>query len=328
MTHISSNACQIIGAEIDYYHFVTWNDEGLGEYCLWRLCKDGKFEYSTRCVVHKWEKSWLEKEDSPRNFILDMQFSSREGKLSFVVRKENNPKKSENGIGLQMLKLEPQSEEKDLKIWYQVVESFEQISCVKWTNTLLLGTAQAAAIFVKGRGLYELVDCCFGSEFQAFYDTLKEECCNFVQVGRYRRFWISVNGTLRVMVVQPQMPSNHPEWNELFKPANAGILINMKILGRRIGYSINDLSKDQPNVATSGQRKGSTKKSGDSSPPLKLGEGKYERYCGFHLYRCWACKRPLLKPLGCSRCLTVVYCSKVCQQNDWVTHRPQCQPKT
>lgn len=61
MSHIASNSCQIINnPEIDYYHFVTWNDEPLGEYCLWRLCKDGNFESSPRCAVTKYDKSILE----------------------------------------------------------------------------------------------------------------------------------------------------------------------------------------------------------------------------------------------------------------------------
>lgn len=43
----------------------------------------------------------------------------------------------------------------------------------------------------------------------------------------------------------------------------------------------------------------------------KINDNEMERIIGFHLYLCWFCKRSLLKPLLCSRCKTVVYCSKV-----------------
>ena len=31
-------------------------------------------------------------------------------------------------------------------------------------------------------------------------------------------------------------------------------------------------------------------------------------YAGMHLYRCWQCRRVLLKPLQCGKCKSVVYC--------------------
>lgn len=76
-------------------------------------------------------------------------FLQSEGKIMLVIRKENYPKKSENGIGLQTVKLEPSPDTLDNRNWYQVVDTPEPIFCIKWTNTLLLGTVQAAAIFIK-----------------------------------------------------------------------------------------------------------------------------------------------------------------------------------
>jgi len=197
----------------------------------------------------------------------------------------------------------------DSKCWYQVVEqaSGMEVCCLKWTNTMLLGTAHSAAVIIKGKGLFELVECCFSSQFQALYDSFVDEACNFVQVGRYHRFWVSTSGSLRVIVVTPQIPSNHPEWNELFLP-NRTDLLNMRLLGRRIGYFINDISKEGTDNNNFTYRKSSNKKDSkrnlsqsftngsdtmDSSSSLssRVLSGLFERYCGFHLYCCWSCKK-------------------------------------
>jgi hypothetical protein len=65
MTHISSNIYSPNSQSVDenYYHFVTWNDDGMGEYCLWRISipKDASptFHYSPRTLVPR-DKSYLE----------------------------------------------------------------------------------------------------------------------------------------------------------------------------------------------------------------------------------------------------------------------------
>jgi hypothetical protein len=60
MTHITCNTNQTTGnTDYEYYHFVTWNDGGLGEYCLWKL-KDTSYEWFPRLVVPRADKSWLE----------------------------------------------------------------------------------------------------------------------------------------------------------------------------------------------------------------------------------------------------------------------------
>lgn len=76
-----------------------------------------------------------------------------------IIKKENYAKKSENGIGLQAVKLEPSPDSLDNRNWYQVVDSSEPIFCIKWTNTLLLGTVQAAAILIKVSTIHITCEC-------------------------------------------------------------------------------------------------------------------------------------------------------------------------
>lgn len=148
------------------FHFVTWNDEGTGEYCLWTIIANRKeketiqFEWYPRLLYPKIRDSvWLEVSNhplfalapltvaitpahrltvllarlqdshTPKNFILDIQFSTKEGgKLLILLRRENYGKPSLNGIGIQMVKLSskrPMGEEPADKLtkkicWYQV----------------------------------------------------------------------------------------------------------------------------------------------------------------------------------------------------------------
>lgn len=181
MTHISCNGNQSVH---EYFHFVTWNDDGIGEYCLWKviLTKDTsnseteltRYEYYPKlCVPRIYDRNWLEvmkknffffylkslffdylkEPDTPKNYILDIQFSNREYKLLLVVKRENYGKKGLNGIGLQMVKLETEvqqdSKQNDI-YWFQVTDEIDrEIYCVKWTNTLLLGSIHAAAVIIK-----------------------------------------------------------------------------------------------------------------------------------------------------------------------------------
>ena len=70
-----------------------------------------------------------------------------------------------------------------------------------------------------------------------------------------------------------------------------------------------------PNVEGSGARKSGKKDKqvgeGQVLPAKYPNKNTAELFCGLHLYRCWACKRVLLKPLLCSKCKSVVYCSRV-----------------
>jgi len=217
--------------------------------------------------------------------------------------------------------------------WYQVSESTDErdILCDKWTNTLLIGTQPAISIMLKGKGLFEMVEYRYVSAFQGLYDTFVQEACNFVQVGPFHRFWLTSSGLLRVIVVTPQTSSSHPEWIELFNGSRNDIL-NMRILGRRIGYFINEIEKDSNSADIIYSKK--TQKKGDKSsmganndlqfPVCKATSGVIDRYTGLHLYRCGLCKRSLLKPLQCSRCRSIVYCSRQCQRADWTVHSSHC----
>lgn len=59
-----------------------------------------------------------------------------------------------------------------------------------------------------------------------------------------------MDGRLNVMVVTPQVTSVHPEWRELFDQSSQAIqqqFLNMRHLGRRIGYFITDIRKGTHN---------------------------------------------------------------------------------
>jgi len=59
-----------------------------------KLCKSPKFETYPRIITAKiTDRSYYEDEDGPKNFILDVQFSSVEKKLFFVVKRENYSKR-------------------------------------------------------------------------------------------------------------------------------------------------------------------------------------------------------------------------------------------
>ncbi len=68
----------------------------------------------------------------------------------------------------------------------------------------------------------------------------------------------------------------------------------------------------------------SSKKSQGSAEGWRPGEGTAEQFYGLHLYRCWYCKRVLLKPLQCGQCQSIAYCSKECQRAHWHVHRSAC----
>lgn len=109
-----------------------------------------------------------------------------------------------------------------------------------------LTCSQEFYIYEQGKGLFELVDYYFASAFQTLYDEFVQNVCNFIQVGRYHRFWTDLDGKLNVMVVTPQQTSIHPEWRELFDQTSQTIqqqFLNMRHLGRRVGYFITDIRK-------------------------------------------------------------------------------------
>lgn len=59
------------------FHFVTWNNEGTGEYCLWTIIANRKeketiqFEWYPRLLYPKVrDSSWLEVSSAPREAML------------------------------------------------------------------------------------------------------------------------------------------------------------------------------------------------------------------------------------------------------------------
>ncbi|PRP76591.1 hypothetical protein PROFUN_15000, partial [Planoprotostelium fungivorum] len=288
----------------------------------------------------------------PKNYIQDIQFSTKENKMALLIQRDNYIRKTDNGLGVQMVNLDwvmlPTSsplhpsngttkEVKDEMLkhlteiyWYQVCEQDLQNACLcmKWTSTLLLGTLPAIGLIIKGKGMFELVNFNNCSTFQQLYDQFNSEACNFVQIDRFRRFWISHSGQLRVIVAQPETtPTHHPEWPELL-PTNHGnvtSLMAIRHLGSRIGYYINPVEKD---VKTLDQFQKGAFKTAKKEPTVEsisiTKSAPTEILSGLHLFTCHHCDTPLLKPLQCSRCRSAFYCSKQCQQSHWTSHSPYC----
>jgi hypothetical protein len=349
-------AASCLNTSADAFQLISWNDDSTSEYVIWTVRKEAGAETSLETAfTYEWlprlllsralvERSWLESEESPKTYILDVQFCPGEpSRAMFVVKRSRYPKPVDNGIGLQTLRIDPfevrqlDEEAKYDGIWYRIREQDDKINdekdilCARWTRTLLLGTAWAASAISKGKGLYELVDSKFGSAFQALYDPFVQTVCNFVQVGDFRRFWVNMtNGGLSEITIAPQQPSPHPEWRDLFQ--KEPIDWNMRGLGRCVGYFINDISKETSpyEVPAAGRSKMLAKKSlsskeiSDLLSLLKGGEAHMEKLYGLHLYRCWVCRRVLLKPLQCAQCLSVTYCSKECQKEHWQAHKALC----
>lgn len=83
-----------------------------------------------------------------------------------VVKRLQNPRPSDNGLGLLMLKPERELRLEegarppgDLSNWYRLKEADEastddnEILCAKWSKTLLLGSSYAATCIVRVRAL-------------------------------------------------------------------------------------------------------------------------------------------------------------------------------
>ncbi|KAF2068742.1 hypothetical protein CYY_009938 [Polysphondylium violaceum] len=130
MTHITSNPYPQFSEKVKAFEYVTWNDDGLGECCFWNIYKDTltqpknsnnnnnstnnnsnnplkqfptlKFEWMTKFVGPIVpDKTWIEKESSPKSFIMNMEFSPLGNLVMVLVKRENHDHKSKtsNGIG-------------------------------------------------------------------------------------------------------------------------------------------------------------------------------------------------------------------------------------
>lgn len=96
--------------------------------------------------------------ETPKHLIIDIQFSPVGNKLFFVVKKENYPKKTDNGLASLMTQLNAETTTTETKTpvdtdvrWFMLSDSLDRndILSIKWTPTLLLGTALAGAVLVK-----------------------------------------------------------------------------------------------------------------------------------------------------------------------------------
>lgn len=69
ITHISCNYNQR-SSDPNYFHFITWNDDGIGEYCFWQINilnqseishEKSTFQYLPKLLIPKiTDKIWLE----------------------------------------------------------------------------------------------------------------------------------------------------------------------------------------------------------------------------------------------------------------------------
>ncbi|KYQ90908.1 hypothetical protein DLAC_07781 [Tieghemostelium lacteum] len=113
MTHIASNPfpyASVASEKVKAFEYLTWNDDGLGEFCFWNVYKEAlqipkgssldpqiklnlptlKFECLIKLIASILpDKSLLERESSPKNYILNMEFAPTGDLVMCIVRKEN-----------------------------------------------------------------------------------------------------------------------------------------------------------------------------------------------------------------------------------------------
>lgn len=356
-------------ASENQFHFITWGESSMGEYCLWKL-KQGSldavgsdeangdglrhFEMYPRTLAPEVnDLAWLGLPESPKTRIISARFSEAHlGRLMLVVQRESYGKQSDNGLGIQTCLVKNLNQPGSaFGPWYQISDSLdpEDLVCAKWTQPLLLGKSPSAAAVMQKKGFFELVSNRCGSTFQALNNESFTKCTNFVQVGRFHRYW-SNGEELRAFVVTPQVASSHPEWIDLCRRGEVSHadVLGMRVLGRRVGYFIQDVQASKPltlgalyaqrnktaSLVVSSSGKGAKKNrvisssanssavvdsslpaAGPHPEPLM---GDVDQVSGIHLHRCWHCRMVLLKPLLCGRCKSAVYCSPECASSDWV----------
>ncbi len=146
MTHIVSSA----DSEESAYHFLTWGDGVLGEYCLWKALQDPA---SGRRRYHMFPRllcpdvtdfQWLNSPESPKTRIIGALFAEASlERLLLVVKRDRYGKAPENGIGLQTCDLNALDTP---GVWFQVTDSLDSddVVCAKWTMPLLIGKVSGA----------------------------------------------------------------------------------------------------------------------------------------------------------------------------------------
>lgn|SRR3990167_5912225 len=106
-------------------------------------------------------------------------------------------------------------------------------------------------LFVKGYGLFELVDNCFASKFQDLgkIDNFSSTASNFCQTSKYHRFWTSTEGKLYVLVVSPNstqftLPKKY-EWADFVQEQSPDYW-DLRMFGSKFGYFIKNLVSGIP----------------------------------------------------------------------------------
>ena len=89
------------------FHFITWNDSGMGDYCLWSVaCYDNDFVFhcSPRLIGNVYDQPWLEEDTTPKTFILQAHFQ-RNNLICLLIQRIGYGRTGLNGIGVQMILL-------------------------------------------------------------------------------------------------------------------------------------------------------------------------------------------------------------------------------
>lgn len=200
------------------FHYITWGDGTIGEYCLWKTLTDPtsgrrRYHHHARLLNPDVQDfAWMAAADSPKTRIVGACFSEAPlSRVVLTVKRERYGRASDNGIGVQTFDL---SASVDLfrGVWFQVSESLDmdEVLCVKWTQPLLLGKDVSVGILARRKGLFEVVAHRYVSGFQLTNEVFVSKCANWVQVGKFHRYWITHDGELRAFVVTPSVRPHPP----------------------------------------------------------------------------------------------------------------------
>eukprot|EP00698_Gefionella_okellyi_P010381 TRINITY_DN2691_c0_g1_i1.p1 TRINITY_DN2691_c0_g1~~TRINITY_DN2691_c0_g1_i1.p1 ORF type:complete len:598 (-),score=70.53 TRINITY_DN2691_c0_g1_i1:26-1777(-) len=326
------------------HHFITWSDDVHGDFCFWSLSNAMEpgtthqlsFQYVLRSFSSKLEREQRATAGLGPLTIMDMQFSPLCDQVVALLKRPQavkttattGPASIQPPAGIGMLMIACGRDDGDVQservgCWYHLADSLEDTARFRigWTETLLIGSDLAAYAIIQGKGMYELVNYQYASQFQALFDDFTEKVVLVAQSDKYHRLWIEPSGQLHCVSVNPPEASYHPAWNKLFEKEQSEIL-PYRGIARRVGYFVNDLSSEGE-----GRRTGKSKTTKTVENWRVSGAGDAELLTGIHLFRCFACMKTLLKPLQCSACRRIAYCSVKCQQNHWPEHKKVCTHK-
>eukprot|EP01133_Synstelium_polycarpum_P006749 gene6749-7844_t len=297
-THIASNPAPIKNDKIDSFEYVTWNDDGLGEYCMWSVAKEVAVKNTLPALRFEWitrligpivpDRVWIEKETSPKNFIISMEFSPRGDVVMVIVRRENHEHraKAANGVGVQTVLAgirahgevnvattttnttpggEPSVGGETSTPWFQVCDSGERVAGARWTESLFFGSGASPSVLVRGSGIYELVSRNNCALFTNGSDEFIN-CSNYLQLGRYHRLWMNHQSSIYLITLTPKH-NDHIEWQRVFEQRDQSQF--SKSL-KMIGYSLLDPPKVEASTNSGKNTKANQKKMKDMLAMLAL----------------------------------------------------------